>query len=518
MRRMMIWLGWGLLALVLLVISGLLLADHLTPRTTGAPSTALPLQPAQTPIDRELGPYLAAHPGETAATLLPDGLDAFAARAASARLAGRSLDLQYYMWHDDLVGHLLAREVYAAAERGVRVRLLLDDINTKGLDPALLALDAHPNIEVRLYNPFRNRSGAWRLLEMVQRFFSVNHRMHNKAWIADGRVALVGGRNIGNEYFDADQRVNFRDLDMLLLGPAVVDASAIFDDFWNSSAAVPIAALNPQTPEHLHALVAALARECADASAQVYLDRVAASPSAQRLANHELSPHWSANITVASDPPLKTKSADRRGWLQPRLAAHLGGVHSEVLLISPYFVPGAQGTATLLDLVRGGARVGVITNSLAANDVPAVHGGYERYRRRLLNGNVGLFEIRRHGPVATHGLFGSSGASLHTKAFVIDGARGFVGSFNLDPRSANLNTEMGVLFDDPGLARDLRQEYLRLAAPELSYQLRRGADGSPQWLDRSVQPPRVLEHEPEAGWWLRTITRAISWLPIESQL
>ena len=518
MRRVMIWLGWSVLALLLLMLSGLLLADRLTPRATGAPGTALPLQPAQTAIDRELAPYLATHPGETAATLLPDGLDAFAARAASARLAGRSLDLQYYMWHDDLVGHLLAREVYAAAERGVRVRLLLDDINTKGLDPALLALDAHPNIEVRLYNPFRNRNGVWRLLEMVQRFFSVNHRMHNKAWIADGRVALVGGRNIGDEYFDAGSSVNFRDLDMLLLGPAVADASAIFDDFWNSSAAVPIEALNPQTPENLHKLVAALAHESADATAQVYLKRVAASPSAQRLANRELSPHWSANIVVASDPPLKTKSADRGGWLQPRLAAHLGGVHSEVLLISPYFVPGSKGTATLLALVHAGARVGVITNSLAANDVPAVHSGYERYRSSLLAGGVSLFEIRRNGPVATHGLFGSSGASLHTKAFVIDGARGFVGSFNLDPRSANLNTEMGVLFDDPGLARDLRQEYLRLAAPALSYQLRRSADGSTQWLDRATQPPQVLGHEPDAGWWLRAITRVMSWLPIESQL
>jgi cardiolipin synthase C len=518
MRRVMIWLGWGVLALLLLVLSGLLLADHLTPRATGAPSTALPLQPAQTAIDRELAPYLATHPGETAATLLPGGLDAFAARAASARLAGRSLDLQYYMWHDDLVGHLLAREVYAAAERGVRVRLLLDDINTKGLDPALLALDAHPNIEVRLYNPFRNRSGVWRTLEMVQRFFSVNHRMHNKAWIVDGRVALVGGRNIGDEYFDAGSSVNFRDLDMLLLGPAVAGASAIFDDFWNSSAAVPIEALNPQTPENLHKLVAALAHESADATAQVYLKRVAASPSAQRLSNHELSPHWSANIVVASDPPLKTKSAARDSWLQPRLAAHLGGVHSEVLLISPYFVPGRQGTATLLGLVRSGTRVGVITNSLATNDVPAVHSGYERYRPHLLAGGVSVYELRRNGPVATHGLFGSSGASLHTKAFVIDGTRGFVGSFNLDPRSANLNTEMGVLFDDPGLAHDLRQEYLRLAAPALSYQLRRNADGSTQWLDRTTQPPRVLEHEPDAGWWLRAITRVMSWLPIESQL
>lgn len=518
MRRIMIWLGWGVAALLLLVASGLLLADRLTPRATGTPSTTLPLQPAQTAIDRELSPYLATRPGQTAATLLHDGLDAFAVRAASARLAGRSLDLQYYMWHDDLVGHLLAREAHAAAERGVRVRILLDDINTKGLDPKLLALDAHPNIEVRLYNPFRNRSGVWRLLEMVQRFFSVNHRMHNKAWIVDGRLAVVGGRNIGDEYFDADSHVNFRDLDMLLAGPAVADASNIFDAFWNSSAAVPITALNPQTPQALQALMTQLAQEAALPGARDYLQRVAASPSAQQLVNHEMAVHWSANIVVASDPPLKFRSSDRDTWLQQRLTAHLAGAHSEVLLISPYFVPGKSGTATLVGLAHAGAHVGVVTNSLAANDVPAVHSGYERYRRKLLDGSVQLFEIRRNGPKLAQGLFGSSGASLHTKAFVIDDERGFVGSFNIDPRSANLNTEMGVLFADAGLAHDLRQEYLRLAAPALSYQVQRGPDGALQWLDGSSQPPRVLDHEPDAGWWLRATTRVMSWLPIESQL
>lgn len=518
MRRLMIWLLWSILALLLLIASGLLLADRLSPRATGAPATTMPLQDAQTPIDRELTPYLATHPGQTAASLLPDGLDAFAARAASARMAGRSLDLQYYIWHDDLVGRLLGREVYAAAERGVRVRILLDDINARGLDPTLLALDAHPNIEVRLYNPFRNRSGLWRLVELVQRFFSVNHRMHNKAWIADGRAAVVGGRNIGNEYFNADQRVNFRDMDMLLLGPAVSDASAIFDDFWNSSAAVPIDALNPQTPQRLQMMVDRFAHEAAGAGAQVYLQRVAASPSARQLADHKLQPHWTANIHVASDPPTKTRRSDHGDWLQPRLLASLALTRSEVLLISPYFVPGKIGTPTLLGLVHRGARGGVITNSLAANDVPAVHSGYQNYRRRLLEGGVQLFEIRRNGPKIEQNLFGSSGASLHTKAFVLDGRRGFVGSYNLDPRSANLNTEMGVLFDDPGLAHDLRQEYLRLASPALSYQVQLGADGTLQWLDRTTQPPRVLEHEPDTSWWLRATTRVLGWLPIESQL
>ena len=158
------------------------------------------MQPGQTELDRELEPLLARHPGQTGAILLPDGLDAFAARALSARKAGRSLDLQYYIWHDDLTGHLLMHEAWKAAERGVRVRMLLDDINTSGKDAALLALDAHPNIEIRVYNPFRNREGLGRLVEMVQHMFGITYRMHNKAWIADNRVAIVGGRNVGTEY------------------------------------------------------------------------------------------------------------------------------------------------------------------------------------------------------------------------------------------------------------------------------------------------------------------------------
>src|SRR5690606_6534212 len=171
------------------------------------------------------------------------------------------LDLQYYIWKDDLTGHLLAREAWAAAERGVRVRILLDDLNAAGLDPQWLALDAHPLIELRLYNPFRNREGAWRMLELVQRAFSINHRMHNKAWIADGRVAIIGGRNIGEEYFSAGAEVNFRDLDLLLFGPAVAQAGEIFDAFWNSAAAVPIGKLDDPPDDALDQVIAAFEDE-----------------------------------------------------------------------------------------------------------------------------------------------------------------------------------------------------------------------------------------------------------------
>lgn len=518
MQRMIRWLGLGLFSLAVLIGSGLLLADHLTPPATGTPSRALRMQPAQTALDRELAPLLAAHPGQTGVILVPEGLDAFAARAIATRKAGRSLDLQYYIWHDDLTGRLLGREVHAAAERGVRVRMLLDDMNAEGLDPKLLALDAHPNIELRLYNPFRNRDGVLRVLELVQRVFSVNHRMHNKAWIADGRVAVVGGRNIGEEYFNAGAEVNFRDLDLVLFGPAVRQASDIFDDYWNSAAVVPIAALNRKDPAALQALLAGVEREAGGADAQRYLQRVDTSQAVRGYFEHALRPHWTRGVRIVADPPLKWRSDDRHDWLVTRLVETLKTARRKALLISPYFVPGDTGTAGLADLARPGTEVGVVTNSLAANDVPAVHSGYARYRESLLEHGVHLYEMKSRGHPATVSLFGSSGASLHTKAFVVDDMRGFVGSFNLDPRSADLNTEMGVLFEDPAIAMNLRNEYLRLASPALSYWVHRNAQGEVRWLDRAGTPPALLEQEPDSTAWQRGVVRVLGWLPIESQL
>ena len=517
-RRLLRLCGRLLAVLLLLVASGLLLGDRLTPRAVGTPSTALPPRAGQTPLDRALEPQLAAHPGRSGAAYLVDGLEAFAARSVVTRQAGRSLDLQYYMWHDDMVGHLLVRDVYAAAERGVRVRLLLDDMNASGLDAQLLALDAHRNIEVRLYNPFRNREGPWRLVEMVQRVFSLNHRMHNKAWIADGRVAIVGGRNIGAEYFDARPDVNFRDLDLLLAGPAAGQASAIFDAFWNSRAAVPIATLAPASPHQLGQLISRASLDARQAEARPYLQRLR-----ERLGDGyvggRLPLHWSERIQVYSDPPLKHRGNDRSDWLVTRLADALGQARHKTLLISPYFVPGRAGTAQLLRQVADGVQVGIVTNSLAANDVAAVHGGYMRYRLPLLRGGARLYELKSGGSGdGRSSTFGSSGASLHTKAIVVDDRRGFVGSFNLDPRSAYLNTEMGVLFDDPVLAAQLREEYLRLSGPELSYYLYLDRDGQLRWLDRARTPPASDVAEPDTNWLQRATARVISWLPLESQL
>jgi putative cardiolipin synthase len=400
----------------------------------------------------------------------------------------------------------------------VRVRMLLDDMNAEGLDPKLLALDAHPNVEIRLYNPFRNRAGAWRVLELVQRIVSVNHRMHNKAWIADGRMAVLGGRNIGVEYFSAGEETNFRDLDMVLFGPAVAQASAVFDDYWNSAAAVPIAQLNEPDPRVLAALVETVRQESKSPQAQRYFERIDASIQVRAYSAQKLRPHWSSAIRVVADPPLKWKDDDRRGWLVEDLVAMLRGSRQKALLISPYFVPGEFGTEGLTQLVARGVHVGVVTNSLAANDVPAVHSAYANYRPALLAGGVKLYEIRAVGHPSTAGVFGSSGASLHTKAFVVDDARGFIGSFNLDPRSADLNTEMGVIFEDRAIAAALREEYLRLAGPAFSYWVYQRPGGGMGWLDRAATPANVVDREPDTGTMQRATAKVVGWLPIESQL
>lgn len=514
-RRLLRVLIIVLAALVLLVLSGLLLADHLTPSAKGPTSYVLPPQPAQTRIDREVTLLQKANAGRSGVAFLSEGLDAFAARTVLSERAERSLDLQYYLWHDDLIGHLMARSLYDAAERGVRVRILLDDMNGHDKDALMLALDAHPNIEIRLYNPFRNRSGIWRIVEMVQRFFSVNHRMHNKSWIADGRAAIVGGRNIGEEYFSARPDVNFRDLDLLVVGGAVDEANQIFDDYWNSDAAVPISALAFYTPAQLRLLVEhADNRRQLDAAAP-YLREVA---TARKRAVASAAPlHWSADVHILSDPPMKHRRDDQHNWLVTHLAGMMTGSQHKALLISPYFVPGERGVDAMAAMHERGVQVGVVTNSLAANDVVAVHGGYMHYRAPLLQAGVQLYELKAHGYASSSGLFGSSGASLHTKAFVIDDRQGFVGSFNLDPRSAYLNTEMGVVFDDPVLARKLTDEYLRLASPEQSWWLALDTDGQVRWLDRG-QPPQWIMREPDSSLRLRATARVISWLPLESQL
>ena len=476
-------------------------------------------------LDAGVIPVLDAPPGTAGVSLVPDNRAAFALRALSARGAAGTLDLQYYHWHEDATGALLARETLRAADRGVRVRLLLDDLYVRGYERELAALAEHPRVEVRLYNPFRVRSwGAFgAAVDFLLASYRLNHRMHNKAWIADGRLFVGGGRNIGDEYFGAASQFNFRDLDLVVEGEAAAQATAHFERYWTNVRARPIEALAAAASRRcgwpaggLDGLRRRLEAAAEAPAAADYLARWAAAPDlAELLAeNRVLVP--AERVRIAADPPRKGLGRRRAPGLLAEVRAAIGAATREVLIVSPYFVPGRRGARLLTALVRRGVRVVVVTNSLAATDVLAVHGGYARHRRRLLRAGVELRELKRGGQEGAS-LLGSGGnASLHTKAFCVDGELAFVGSFNFDPRSAHLNTEMGTFVRSPELAGRLCDEIARLTDPARSWAVSLGAAGRLEWSDGGAGSP--LHGEPETTLARRVLARVLGWLPIEPYL
>lgn len=510
-----LWLLSAVLAL--LAASG---CARLPPRGELPPQHALPVA-ENAALDRAFLPQLQQHPGESGFRLVSDGVEAFALRGLSARHAERSLDVQYYIWHDDLTGRLLARELVRAADRGVRVRLLLDDMDARAHNFALAGLDAHPDIEVRLFNPFASRRGtARKLLEGMTAFSRINHRMHNKTWIADSRIAITGGRNVGDEYFEASEHVNFVDTDFAVLGPAVAQLSDGFDRYWNSAAVYPVAVLSPDlvTPDTLDKLRARAADRKREIAESPWVQSLADNAAVRRLQSGQLEMHWTPRWQVWVDDPLKAvdapdpmaRSAVLRGFTQAMRESK-----STITLISPYFVPGKGGSALLVDQATSGRRVAVLTNSLAANDVAAVHGGYSKYRERLVDGGVSLWELKpTSGPEADNSLFGSSGASLHTKAAIMDAQTVFVGSFNLDPRSVSLNCEQGVLATHPALAGELRVLFERMTDGERAWRVDRDAQGRLQWRDGI----RVEHRDPDASASRRFTAWLLRWLPFDAQL
>ena len=438
-----------------------------------------------TRIGRALAEAVAAHPGKTGVLPLLSGREAFAARMILARAAERSLDVQYYIWHADTTGNLIFEALWQAAERGVRVRLLLDDQNTRGLDPTLAALDSHPNIEVRLFNPFVSRS--FRFRDYAGSFARLNRRMHNKSFTADNQVAIVGGRNIGDEYFEAATAVAFTDLDTVVEGAVVRDVSAQFDAYWNSASAYPLASLVPVADASGAATVRdAWSRLSASPEAAQYLDAVRETELVQQLLAGKLEVEWVPARLVSDDPDKVLHPPERREiQMGPRLQAAMGRPIAEMDLVSPYFVPTQEGTDALLATAARGVRVRILTNSLAATDVAPVYAGYVKYREAL-NGGVQLFELKPESDARPRGKVGtSSAASLHAKTFAIDRSRIFIGSFNLDPRSARLNTEVGVVVESATLATQLSKAFDR-SIPERAYEVRLTPDRTGvEWIERT---------------------------------
>ncbi|WDI92491.1 phospholipase D family protein [Xanthomonas campestris] len=517
-RKIFKWVGIGVLVLALGSVLSLYGYGRFADRERGPASHALPVAAQATPIDQVVAPLQQAHAGKTGMVILSDNIDAFAVRALTARAAGRSLDLQYYIWHADFTGNLLHNELLRAADRGVRVRLLLDDMNIHGSDSVLAALDSHPLIEIRLFNPTRAREGTlMRGVEMVLRMFSINRRMHNKAWIADGRIAVVGGRNVGDEYFDAARDTNFMDMDAALIGPTVRESEQVFDAYWNSPNALPLAALVTAKPQALEQLRGSLDAGMASVGAHPYVERLRQSPSVHALMQGNRPVHWVQQARIVADPPEKAEGAPSQpDWMTPILIGEMANARRELKLISPYFVPGDDGMRWISGLRKRDVRVSVLTNSLAANDVVAVHSGYADYRIPLLQQGVRLHELKPMGR-PDGSLFGSSGASLHTKAFVVDDSAGFIGSFNLDPRSMNLNTEMGLLFEDRTVTAELERLYNHKVGAPVSYRVTL-EQGGLRWHDDAAQPPAVWTREPAASVWRRGAAKVLGWLPLDSQL
>jgi putative cardiolipin synthase len=481
--------------------------------------TAAPVDTAGTRLGGALAADVAANPGLTGIHPLPDPRDAFAARTLLAGAADRSIDAQYYIWHGDTSGHLLFEALWRAAERGVRVRLLLDDMNTAGLDATIAALDAHPNLEVRLYNPLTER--RVRAVNLLTDFARVNRRMHNKSFTVDGQVSVVGGRNVGDEYFAAGSGVVFADLDVIAVGAAVRAIAQQFDTYWNSPSAYPAASFVGATPaDGAAGLQARFAAIRAGPDAVRYVDAVRSTPLVGDILGRRVTYEWTPARLVHDDPAKTLDTAGRTDVLLfPELMRMIGPPAQALDLVSPYFVPGDGGTAALVAMARRGVSVRILTNSLASSDVSAVHAGYAKRRVDLLRAGVRLYELKptarqedREGSGAT-GSGSSSG--LHAKTFAVDRSRLFVGSFNFDQRSALLNTELGLVIDSPELARQLA-DALDRNLPRIAYEVRLAPDGDRLvWIEQTAAGERRHDNEPETSWAKRTGVEMMSILPIE---
>lgn len=452
------------------------------------------------------------HPDPSLTGFLPldQGEDALLARLALIESAQSSLDLQYYIYRNDETSQLLTWRLYEAAERGVRVRLLLDDMQDRG-DDKLAALNAHPNIEIRLFNPHHYRSS--RIIAMASDFQRLNRRMHNKSFTADSVASIVGGRNIGNEYFSFESNVEFGDFDVLLYGKAVEQTAEQFDLYWNSLYAIPMEWIveNAEHPNDSAIEQEVAERKLGEKFSEGQYDFTELDLYEQLVAG-DLDMYWGEGVVWYD---LPDKVATQQSQLVDNLSELLSGIDSSIVLISPYFVPTESGTTALVEAAQRGIDVTVVTNSLASNDVFAVHGWYAKYREALVKGGVELWETKASADLASKwSVTGSSRSSLHAKMIFIDGNTLFVGSMNWDPRSAYLNTEMAVVIEQKRFVEESLEE-LPKSLEKNAYQIVI-QDGDIAWKDLSSG--ELLTSEPDASIWRKMGAWVSGLLPIEEQL
>lgn len=518
-RSIRIWL----LLLPILLIN----ACSSLPPAAERPYSAAFSSPAETTIGRMFAVDAERYPDWSGVRLLDTGREALRLRLAQLETAEHAIDLQYYIWNSDYSGRLLAERILQAADRGVRVRLLLDDFNVGERDGPLIAMDMHPNIEVRIYNPNASRRGVAKILSLIGNFGRLNQRMHNKSFVVDGAVAIIGGRNIGDEYFDLHATHNFRDRDLVVAGPVVVQISAGFDDYWNSQRSFAITQIAPSgsRPTDAHQMRAALRSRIEQHPRPEFALPEGRQSGLQILEQLRADLIWAeAALAIDRVQGLDETDSDSPKQVARRLSELAQNAEQEVLIESAYFILGDAGVALFRELSQRGVKVKALTNSLASNDLTTNHAGYARRRSQMLESGIELFELRPDA-LSCAQLIGSTdkcGAShdigLHSKSMVFDRAVVFVGSFNLNLRSVYLNSEIGLIVYSEELATRIAGDIEENMRPENCWQVMLDRQGITYWIGEKNGEQIRYSSEPETGFWRRVKSGLLSLLPIEKYL
>lgn len=453
-----------------------------------------------------LGKYAATiaatHAGASGFYPLDQGMDALGVRLRLAEKATKSIDLQYFLMKNDTAGAVMARALLKAADRGVRVRFLLDDVFTSVPDDSFLLINQHPNIDIRIFNPI-SRSGVYALNFLAQ-FSQANRRMHNKSFTVDNSVSVVGGRNIADEYFQLKTDSVFVDFDVLAVGPIAAEISKSFDEYWNHSRSVPIAQfIDDKGKEDLETVRADIAEAFDDIYDTVYEQALDSQLLKDLMANRRSFFVGQARVLADSPDKLINQINETHMRLAMDLRDVILSAKKEAIFISPYYVPGDDGVQLIRDLIAKKVRVVILTNSLASNNHVPVHSAYARYRRDVIHAGAELYEARANAARELSGnMEGPDTLTLHSKAFLIDRRYLFVGSLNLDPRSIELNAEMGLLIDSEALAANLTQDEEQSLAT-LVYRVILNDKGKLEWHSRIDNQDVIETKEPLTGWWLR---------------
>lgn len=502
----------------LILISGCASIDYDYPRT----ESHFLSDTADTQLSRDISPDVAKMPADQSGFYpLSDGIDALAARLLLAHEAEKSIDVQYYLIKSDTVGRAFILSLLDAADRGVRVRLLLDDMFTSGYDVGLAALHSHPNFQIRIVNPFK-RGSAGRSLGALTEVSRINRRMHNKSFTIDNQITIIGGRNIADEYFGAREDSKFGDLDVLAIGPVVQEVSNMFDTYWNHETALPVPAFVKELDDPAAELDAL--RERLDQSRQeIRGSKYAGAVTSQVLTYVDTDNslfQWAPYQLVVDSPDktIKSRAAEAESITTP-LIESLRSAEKKVTIMTAYFVPRKDGIEGFTELQKSGVDVTIITNSLASNNQFTVHSGYAPSRKPLLEAGVKIYEVRPDAEIEGTEFVNASSATatLHTKAFIVDDKEVFIGSFNFDPRSANINTELGVIIRSSEIA----QNFSKVVGEKLktqTYEVFLNEKGKLRWRGYKDGQETIYDKEPETTWGQRFAVGFVRILPIKSQL